>query len=157
EYQAHCPLFRHLFDTSSLPKRDYFEEEGVALAEKLVSLQRDETRVKDEIAQVKKALWAYAQKKGLEVVFTKTHKVRIKVYENIKFPGKNDPGRADLEKLVKEGGKWEEVSILDVYTLSKVLQKGAWDEAFVEPIKKMGTADQSLWIKAFPRQGWRGG
>ena len=94
------------------------------LAHRLVALQTEETHLKEEMEKVKEALWAYAEKKGVEVVFTKEHKVRIKVYENIRFPGKKDPSRSALEKLVKDGGKWEEVSLLDVFALSKVLQKG---------------------------------
>lgn len=153
EYQAHCPLFSHLHETAALAQNAYLEEEGVVLAEKLVALQNQETKLKETIAQVKEALWAYAKKKNVEVVFTKEHKVRIKVYENTRFPGKNDPGRSHLEKAIQEGGKWAEVSFLDVFALSKVLQAGGWDEALVEKIKGMGTPDQSLWIKAFPRSG----
>ncbi|MFQ5543167.1 MAG: RecB family exonuclease [Nitrospiria bacterium] len=150
-YRAICPLFRHLHETSSLPKNDYLSEEGVQLAERLVDLQEEEANLKDEIAKVKEALWAYAQKKGIEVVFTKGHKVRIKVYDNFRFPGRKDPGRPGLEKAVRDAGKWQEVSSLDVFALSKVLQNGEWDKTFIEEIKKFGTPDKSPWIKAFPR------
>lgn len=151
EYRPLCPLFRHLYETSALPKNDYLSEEGVALAERLAVLQVEEERIESEIAKVKEALFAYAQKKGVEVVFTKTHKVRIKIYENIRFPGKNDPARPALEKIVKEGGKWEEVSTLDVFALSKALQNKSWEPEFVARIRKLGTPDKSLWIKIFPR------
>ncbi len=151
EYQQHCPLFKHLYDTASLSENEYLGEEGIGLAEKLITLQSKEELLKAEIAKLKAALWDYAQKKGIEVVFTKNHKVRIKVYDNIRFPGRNDPGRSALENLIREKGKWEEVSYLDVFALSKVLQAGGWDAELVEKIKQLGTPDSSLWIKAFPR------
>ncbi|MFQ5728877.1 MAG: RecB family exonuclease [Waddliaceae bacterium] len=151
EYQSICPLFSHLHEASALSKNEYLNEEGVQLAHRLVALQAEENKLKEEISKVKDALWAYAEKKGVEVVFTKEHKVRIKVYENIRFPGKKDPSRSALEKAVKDGGKWEEVSLLDVFALSKVLQKGGWDRGLVEKIKQFGSADSTLWIKAFPR------
>lgn len=151
EYRSICPLFRHLYETASLSKNDYMGEEGVQLAERLALLQAEEARIKGEIEKVKEALWAYAQKKGVEIVYTKEHKVRIKVYENIRFPGKNDVSRPALEKIVKQGGKWEEVSALDVFALSKALQNAGWEPALIEQIKKLGTPDKSLWIKLFQR------
>jgi len=155
EYQSICPQFKHLHDTKALPRNEYLGEEGVALAGRLATLQAKESVLKAEIIQVKEALAAYAKKKGVEVVFTKEHKVLIKVYGNIRFPGKKDPGRLGLEKKVKAAGKWEEVSMLDVFALSKVLQKGYWDEALIQEISKLGTPDKSPWIKAFPRNEWR--
>lgn len=151
EYRRICPLFRHFYETSPLSKNEYISEEGVLLAERLAALQAEEAKIKAEIEKVKEALLAYAQRKGIEVVFTQNHKVRIKVYENFRFPGKNDLGRPALEKIVKENGKWEEVSSLDVFALSKALQKGAWEPEFIAQIKKLGTPDKSLWIKLYPR------
>ena len=126
-------------------------EEGIQLAERLASLQAEEARIKGEIDKVKEALWAYAQKKGVEIVYTKNHKVRIKVYENIRFPSKNDLSRPALEKMIKQVGKWEEVSVLDVFALSKALQNAGWEPELIEQIKKLGTPDKSLWIKVFQR------
>ncbi len=151
EYRAICPLFRHLYETQSLSKNEYMNEEGVFLVERLATLQIEEERIKGEIEKVKGALLAYAQKKGVEVLFSKTHKVRIKVYENLRFPGKNDPGRPALEKAVKDAGRWEEVSSLDVFALSKVLLSGAWGAELSDRLKKLGKADKSPWIKIFPR------
>ncbi len=151
EYRAICPLFRHLYETASLPKNEYMNEEGVFLVERLAALQIEEARVKGEIEKVKEALLAYTQKKGVEVLFSKTHKVRVKIYENVRFPGKNDPGRPALEKAIKEAGRWEEVSSLDVFALSKVLLSGAWGAELTERLKKLGKPDKSPWIKVFPR------
>ncbi|MFQ5779845.1 MAG: RecB family exonuclease [Nitrospiria bacterium] len=151
EYHKICPLFRHQYETESLPKNEYMGEEGVRLADRLVALQAEEANVKEEIGKIKEALGDYARRKGVEVVFTKDHKVRIKVYDNIRFPGRNDLGRPALEKLIREAGKWEEVSSLDVFALSKVLQKAEWRPEVIEEIKRHGTPHQTLWIKIFPR------
>lgn len=155
EYHQICPLFRHQYETESLPENDYMGEEGVRLAGRLIALQAEEASVKEEITKIKEALGDYARRKGVEAVFTKDHKVRIKVYENIRFPGRKDPGRAALEKLIREAGKWDEVSSLDVFTLSKVVQKGDWDVEILEQIKEHGNTDQTLWIKVFPKKWGR--
>ncbi len=151
EYQAICPLFRHLHDTAGLTKTDYTQEAGVALVDRLAALQTEEEKRKSEIAQVKEALLRYAQEKGVEAVFSRHYKARIKLYDNVRFPGRNDPGRVLLEKTVKEAGKWEEAASLDVFLLSKIVQGKGWGAALTDQIKKMGTAEKSPWIKVFPR------
>ncbi|HIE65371.1 MAG TPA: PD-(D/E)XK nuclease family protein [Nitrospiria bacterium] len=155
EFQKICPLFRHQYETESLPENEYMGEEGVRLAGRLITLQSEEASVKGEIAKVKEALGDYARRKGVEAVFTKDHKVRIKVYENIKFPGWKDPGRPALDKLIKASGKWEEVSSLDVFALSKAVQSGKWDLEILEKVKEHGNNDPTLWIKVFPKKWGR--
>ncbi len=157
EHQAICPQFKHLYETQALPPNEYLGEAGVKLGERLVFLQAEEEKLKKELAKVKEALVDYSKTKGLETVFTKNHKVLIKFYGNMKFPGRKDLGREQLEQAVRAAGKWDEVSSLDVFTLAKVIEKKGWDEDLIETLKKFGTPDQTPWIKAFPkneRRGW---
>ncbi len=152
EYQAICPLFRHLHETAALTKSDYTQEAGVALVDRLAALQDEEAQKKQEMANVKEALLRYAQAKGVESVFSRQYKARIKLYDNIRFPGRDDPGRVLLEKTVKDSGRWEEVSSLDVFLLSKIVQGKTWGTALSDAVKKMGTSEKSPWIKVFPRE-----
>lgn len=151
EHQAICPQFKHLFETQALPENEYLGEEGVHLGEQLVLLQTEEDRLKKELSKVKEALVDYAKRKGLETVFTKHHKVLIKFYGNMKFPGRKEPGREDLEQSLRAAGKWDEVSSLDVFTLGKIIEKNGWDDVLIERIKTFGTPEQTPWIKAFPK------
>ncbi len=151
EYRAICPLFKHLYETVPLPKNDYLKEEGVALVGRFAALKSEEDRIKAQIEQVKEALVAYAKKKKVEILYDKTHKVRIKVYPNIHFPGRNDPGRAELELQLKEGGVWNEVSELSTFALAKKVLSAAWPKELSDKIKKLGTPDQTVWVKLFDR------
>ncbi len=151
EYQNICPLFRHLYETVALAKSDYGKDAGVALVDRLAALQAEEEKKKGEIAQVKEALLRYAQEKGVETVFSKSYKARIRLYDNVRFPGRNDPGRVQLEQMVRESGKWDEVSSLDVFLLSKAVLGKGWSVELRDRIKKMGTMEKSPWIKVFPR------
>ncbi|VAX29976.1 hypothetical protein MNBD_NITROSPIRAE01-2083 [hydrothermal vent metagenome] len=157
EHQSICPQFKHLFETKDLPPNEYMGEPGVQLGERLVYLQAEEEKIKKELKQVKEALTDYTKKKGVETVFTKDHKILVKFYSNIKFPGRKDPGRQNLEKLIRDAGLWDVSSSLDVYALARLIDKSGWDVEVVEKIKKFGTPDQTPWIKAFPknqRRGW---
>ncbi len=157
EHQAICPQFKHLFETQNLPKNEYEGETGVQLGERLVYLQAEEEKIKKELKKVKEALTDYTKKKGVETVFTKDHKILVKFYNNIKFPGRKDPGRQKLEEAVRAAGLWDEVSSLDVFALAKRIEKNGWDGERIEAIKKFGTPDQTPWIKAFPKNQGRGG
>jgi len=151
EYQSRCPLFRHLHETATLPKNEYENEAGVALVERMVRLTEAQAHNAKEMEKVKAALLAYAQRRGVETLFSTHHKVRVKVYDGWRFPGRNDLGRPALEKAVREAGKWDEVSSLDVFTLDKTLQKQAWDPEITARIRQFGEPQKNPWIKIFPR------
>ncbi|MEK7747824.1 MAG: PD-(D/E)XK nuclease family protein [Nitrospirota bacterium] len=151
EYRAICPLFKHLYETTPLPKSDYSKEAGVALVTRFAALKLEEDRIKDEMEALKEAMVSYAQQKKVEILYNKTHKVRVRVYENIKFPGKNDPGRAELESLVKESGVWEQVATLDTFVLSKKLLEANWSDDWVAQIKAKGLVGKTIWVKVSER------
>ncbi len=151
EYRPICPLFKHLYETTPLPKNEYMKEEGVALVSQFMALQSEADKIKSEIEQVKEAMVAYAQTKKVDILYNKTHKVRVRVYPNITFPGKSDPGRSKLETAVKEAGIWNDVATLDTFVLSKKLQDNAWPPDQVAEIKKAGVAGKTIWVKLFGR------
>ena len=151
EYRAICPIFSHLYETASLLPNDYSKEEGVGLVGRFVALQAEEERIKSEIGKLKEAIVAYAQKKNIEILYDKTHKLRVRVYENIHFPGRGDPGRTELEMAIKKDGLWDEVSELSTFTLSKKILSASWPKEVTEEIKKMGVPDKTIWMKLSPR------
>jgi CRISPR/Cas system-associated exonuclease Cas4 (RecB family) len=155
EYRSICPLFKHLYETAPLPKNDYLKEEGVALVGHFRSLKAEEERIKADLERVKEALVAYARKKGVETLYDKTHKIKVRVYPNIHFPGKNDSGRAELELQVKKGGVWNDVATLDTFVLSKKLLEGEWPPDLIAAIKARGTVGENIWVKLDARDAAR--
>jgi putative RecB family exonuclease len=151
EYRPICPLFKHLYETTPLPKNEYLKEEGVALVSQFIALTSEAEKIKSEIEQVKEAMGAYAQAKKVDILYNKTHKVRVRYYPRIDFPGKTDPGRANLETAVKKAGIWGDVAVLDTFVLSKKLQDNHWPSDVVAEIKKIGVAGKTLWVKLFRR------
>jgi putative RecB family exonuclease len=151
EYHAICPLFKHLYETIPLPKNEYLKEEGVALVGQFERLQSSAEKIKVEIEQIKEAMVAYAQTKKVDILYNKTHKVRVRVYPKLDFPGKDNPGRANLEAAVKKAGIWDDVATLDTFVLSKKLQDKQWPPDQIDEIKKIGVPGKTNWIKLFRR------
>lgn len=51
-----------------------------------------------------------------------------------KFPGKKDDGRAELDALIKDEGKWLEVSDLNATALLKAVKSDVWSPELVKKI-----------------------
>jgi len=147
EHRSRCPLFRHEYELAALPENRYLQESGLQLVERLAALQAEEERLKREIEEVKGALINLARSKGYEVFYGRNDKVRVKFYDSVKFPGKNDPGRAELEKVVKESGRWMDVSNLDVFALSKALMGGSFPPELAARLQALGRREKHPWVK----------
>ena len=99
-------------------------------------LKKSSAKIEAEIQEVEEALVAYAEKNGVDVIVGKDQEARIRRETQHKFPGKNDEGRDELEALLKESGKWDEVSDLSAHRLRPVLREGAWSEDILVKVRK---------------------
>ena len=95
-----------------------------------------------ELEKLEEALFAFAEKEKVEVVFGSKNKVRIKETETVKFPYKNSKERDELEKLLKEKGLWNEVDQLDTAALNRILDDKKIDENLIKKINKFLTVEK---------------
>lgn len=96
-----------------------------------------------EIELVEQALLKYAKKEGVEAVQGNDRLVRIKLVKKIKFPGKNDADRPELDQVIREIGKWDEVSQIDIYALSDIIEEGLWTKDMIKKVMKYGRIEES--------------
>ncbi len=137
-YQAICPLWKHLFRVEQLPKEVISREEGVQLVDRLDMLQSERKRIEDEIAQTKEKLISYSEKEDVERIFGSNKVAKVKKEIKVSFPDTKDEKRTQLEKIVSESGKWDEVSWLDVRRLAKIVEDKGWDNGVIERIEAFG-------------------
>jgi hypothetical protein len=131
----------------SLPPNEYLNEEGVTLVNRYVEL-KEKKRVLDEevdteLAKVEEALYAYAQKEEVGAIFGSDHVARIKIEMKEKYPLKGDPSRKVLDEIVRNAGKWMEVSDLNPWMLAKVIGRGGWPPSLVKRVKEFSTLEES--------------
>ena len=150
EYQGMCPLMKHIKMTGEMEVNEYLNEPGVKLVNKYVELTDRKKAVVEEIekelADVQEALIAYSKKEGVEVIRGNDKKLRIRVYRSSKFPGTSDNKRKELDELIKQFGKWMEVSNLNVRTLGKILEKPeefGWSKELADKIKQYQKIEES--------------
>jgi putative RecB family exonuclease len=143
EYPDLCPQRKHLVAVEALPVNEYLSETGVALVNRYAELKDQAGEIADETEKVKEALLDYARREGVEVVRGSDRKVRVKIDEKLKFPGKSDEGRSQLDTLIIDAGKWMDVSQLDTTALTRAVEEGLWDKDLIDQVMQCGRIDET--------------
>ena len=147
EYPDLCPRRKHFYQVEALSVNEYLNEPGVVLANKYAELKSQETRIRDEMDKVREAILDYARREGMEVIKGSDCRVRVTFDEKLKFPGKRDAERAELDVIVREAGKWDEVSELDTTALAGVVEKGLWTKDLVDKVMEYGRIEESNTVR----------
>lgn len=147
DYQGLCPRRKHLITVGSLPPNEYLNDEGVTLVNRYVELKERKRvwseEIDVELAKVEEALYAYAQREEIEAIFGSDHVAKIKIEMKEKYPLKGDPNRKVLDEIVKNAGKWMEVSDLNPWILARVIGRGGWPPSLVKKVKEFSTLEES--------------
>lgn len=147
EYPDLCPRRKHLHKVEALPVNEYLSEPGVVLANKYAELKNQETSVKGEMEKVREAMLDYARREGVEVIKGSDHKVMVTLDERLKFPGKKDAERLELDTVIKKADRWDEVSELDTTALGRVIDKGLWSKDLIDRVIRYGRIEESSTVR----------
>ncbi len=147
DFQGYCPKRKHLIFVENLPPNEYLREEGVTLVNRYVELKEKKRMMNEEmdaeLAKIEEALFAYAQREGVDSIYGSDHVAKIKIEVKEKYPLKGDPNRKLLDELIKKAGKWMEVSDLNPWMLARVMERGSWPSSLVNRIKEFCSLEQS--------------
>ncbi len=124
EYPDLCPNRKHFYTVEALPVNEYLNEPGVVLVNKYAELRGKAREIDEETTQVKETLIEYSRREGVTAIRGSDRKARVKFDEKLKFPGKNEPGRAELDSAIVKAGKWQDVSQLDTTALTRIVEGG---------------------------------
>jgi hypothetical protein len=132
---------------AGLSPDEYAKESGVTLVNKYAELESRKEEVERDLEKVKSALIEYAKEKGVEIIKGSGHRVMVRFYKGLSLPRKDEPGRKELEELVKASGLWDQVSMMSPVSLAKLVERGALDEDLAEKISAMGRQEERPWVK----------
>ena len=147
EYQDLCPLRKHLFSVGALPEDESRSEPGVALVDRYAGLRAEKDRVEGDIESVRDALVDYARRQQVEVVWGTDNKARIVLDHKLRFTGKGDVERKELELAPKKAGKWDEVSDLSTPLLLRAIADRLWDRELIEQVMEHGRLEESSSVR----------
>ncbi|MFC2002766.1 RecB family exonuclease [Chloroflexota bacterium] len=143
EYPDLCPLKKHFFKVEALPVNEYLNEPGVALVNKYAELKEEATEIDGEVEKVKEAIIDYARREGVEVIKGSDRKARVRFDQRLKFPGKNEEEREQLDHTIIGADRWMEVSQLDTTSLIGLIEKGLWDKELIDAVMKYGRIEEA--------------
>jgi len=147
EYKPICRHWSHLYKIEGKPANEYLNDSGVILVNRYVELQQKKKQVTmdlyAEIEKVEEAIKYFAEKENVDVVFGSNNKVRITTSERYSFPPKNSKEREELEKLLKEEVKWDDVTQLDTAAINKIMQEKKWDEELLNRLNNYVNLEKS--------------
>lgn len=152
-YQAICPLWKHLFIIERIPPREVSKEEGVKLVDRLESLQIEGKEIESEIEETKVELINYSDREGVDRIFGSNKMAKIRKETKLSFPDTRDEKRIELEKVIKDEGKWDEVSSLDVRKLAKKVQEGGWNEDILENVEEFAEKEEKKSVTLVKKKG----
>jgi hypothetical protein len=138
----------HLVRTGQMPLNKYLEDPGVLLVNRYIEKSMEKKKLVDnidaELELLKEAIVAYAKREGVEIIRGNDKKLRVKIEEKPHFPSKEEKERGQLDAIIKEAGKWEEVSDLNVHSLSKALI--GWSPELIGKIREFQRIEESCRI-----------
>ncbi|MFC1953276.1 RecB family exonuclease [Chloroflexota bacterium] len=146
EYPDLCPMRKHLFTIKALPPNEYLEEPGVNLVNKYAELRKKTAEIEGDTAKVREAIVDYARREDVRVIKGSEREIRVRFEKQLKFPGKNESVRQQLDKSIIEAGKWSEVSQLDTTSLVRIIKNNLWDKELLDEVVNYGRIEETSYV-----------
>ena len=145
EYPEYCPAKKHEIKVEALPLNEYLKDNGVTLVNKYASmkakmkeLREQEQEFEGKLNLIAEAAVKYAKKEGISKITGSDHFLKIDEKETFQLPHANQQERGELEEYVKKAGIWEQVSSLDLRTLSKMVEEETFEKKIIDRLLKFG-------------------
>jgi len=122
-YQNICPSFKHNVELEFKTPKMLKEDDGLKLVNQYAELTRVKSEIDENIETVKEDLIAFAQSKGIDIVYGSNKKVSIKEYNRIVLP----EDKEELITLLKSNGLYEEFMMLNYMKFNSAITKGTID------------------------------
>lgn len=147
-YPDLCPKRKHLYRVEALPVNEYLKDDGVKLVNTFTKLTSEKRELQDkideieeELDKVKEAAIKYAEKEEADVLRGSDYKLKITEKQKVSFPPKDSDERKELEKILREADKWDEISELDTHAMGEAVIEERWDKKIINKIKKFLTIE----------------
>ena len=150
-HQPVCPAWRHREEIPTAPAA----AEAVGWVDRLAELRAQKraavAELDAEIEALERRIAEYADAQGLEAVFGTGHYARIRRGERFHYPLKDEPGREELEDLLRRHGRWGEVASLDLRALPARVHGGEWPAELVDAVLPFESREETVTVRVAKR------
>ena len=141
EYPEYCLAKKHEVKVEALSLEKYLKDNGVTLVNKYASikakigeLEEQEGKLQGELDLISDAAVKYAQKEGLSKITGSDYLLKIVESGAIQFPRTDEERRNELEEYIKKAGIWDQVSGLNLSTLSKMVKEETFEKKIMDTL-----------------------
>jgi putative RecB family exonuclease len=140
-----CPEWKHEVQIEDKPVNEFLDDPGVKLVDEYVrvktELDAQKKIAEEKLEKLKEALIAFCERENLSTVFGSDKKVTVRKYESFKFPPKDSDERSALLAFLKDIGRLDELSELDVRNLASVLKDREWEGPELSKLGEFATKE----------------
>jgi len=116
-YKTICPAWKHEVELEEKTPQQFKDDDGVRMVDELGILEEQKKQAGQRIEELKEKVIAFAQQKGLEVVWGTEKKASVKPFDRIEYPKTEE-----FEELLKKKGY--DVFVINYSKfLSKIIKK----------------------------------
>jgi putative RecB family exonuclease len=145
-----CPVTKHLYDLASPEPSGYEAGEISDLVDRYVALGDEVSALTAEKDRLAAEIVRRADEAGLDQVFGQASSCKVYRYSGASMPGREDPGRDEVEAILRESGEWERFASLSPVSLAKAYDAG---ELAAETLERLAPyAAPRSGAKLYPRK-----
>jgi putative RecB family exonuclease len=141
EFRRMCPEWAHVAKTEALTLDKFLREPGVKLVNRYAELVEKKGELEKEMEKARDAIFQFSRENGVSVVAGSGYNAKVWRSEKLKFPGKDEEGRRELEDFLQKAGLWKDVAALDTFLLSKMMENPPWPREIAKAVEKFGRKD----------------
>lgn len=137
EVQEYCPKRKHLFMVAKLPARELGTDRGIQLVDQYADWTERKQEAEEKLKELREEILDFADYQGVDNLQGSSRILRIARGRLLKIPAPGSVERGELEKLLREVGAWDKVSVLNARKLGTTLGRADLDRVLrgrLEPL-----------------------
>lgn len=136
EYQPDCPIWKHVLAVEKLPPEKFSQDQGVILANEYASVKSQMDELEARLQELRASLEKFAAQENVQIIKGNGVQVSVTHSQQLVFPSREDAEWTMLQNIVRNQGKWDEVSEVSATKLREVVRTQAWPEPLLSKVQK---------------------
>ncbi len=136
EYQPDCPLWKHVLAVEKLPPEKFSKDQGVVLANEYASVKSQMDGLEARLQELRADLENFAEQENVQIIKGNGVQVSVSHTHQLALPPREDPEWTMLQNIVRNNGKWDEVSEVSAPKLRETLRAKAWPQPLAAKIQR---------------------
>ena len=136
EYRPDCPIWKHVLAVESLPPEKFSADQGVVLANEYAAVKTQIDALDLRLEALRENIEKFAAQENVQVIKGNGVQVSVTHSQRAAFPSREDPEWTMLQNVIRDNGKWDEVSEVSTAKLANALRAKEWPKSLLAEVEK---------------------